>query len=341
VADPPAAAGEGPALLALQDLTVSFRHRQREAGAPRRFRAVDGVSLDIRPGEVLGLVGESGSGKTTIGKTLLRLHEPAEGRIIFRGTDITHLREAALRPYRRDLQMIFQDPLSSFNPRHSIGESLAIPLLLHNVCRRAALADEIGRRLAAIGLSPAMRDRYPHELSGGQLQRVAIARALTLSPALIVADEPVSKLDVSVRAQILNLLKDVQARLGLALLFITHDLHVARYLCHRIGVMYFGKLVELAPTATLFAAPRHPYTQALLGTISEEATVDDPAEAVRPAEAFGEPRATAGCRYAARCPIQVARCTTAHPPSEAVAPGHFVACYERGRSAPAASVSRS
>ncbi len=328
-------------LLELRNLTVEFPNRGREAGGPRRFRAVDDVNLDIRPGEVIGLVGESGSGKTTVGKTLLRLHEPAAGRILFRGTDITHLGEGLLRPYRRDLQMIFQDPLSSFNPRQNIGQSLAVPLLLHNVCSRATVTEEIGKRLAAIGLSPAMRERFPHELSGGQLQRVAIARALTLAPALIVADEPVSKLDVSVRAQILNLLKDVQGRLGVALLFITHDLHVARYLCHRIGVMYFGKLVEIATTADLFAAPRHPYTEALLGTIRDTVVTEDIEDSAQPAETLGEPRSARGCRYAARCRIATAICTTSHPPTSMIGAEHLVACYARGSVAPAANESRS
>jgi len=320
-----------PALLRLDDLVVEFANRHREPGASRRFRAVDGVSLEIRPGEVVGLVGESGSGKTTVGKTLLRLYEPRAGRITFRGNDITHLGAAALKPHRRDLQMIFQDPLSSLNPRHTVGHALAVPLLLHRICSRAEVSSEVGRILASVGLSAAMRERYPHELSGGQLQRVAIGRALTLSPALIVADEPVSKLDVSVRAQILNLFKDVQAQLGLSLLFITHDLHVARYLCHRIGVMYFGKLVELAPTEQLFRAPRHPYTEAQLGTLDDELRKGERAERdfVVGADMAG-PGAAAGCRYYARCPIRREVCTTAHPPLEALDAECFVACYERG-----------
>jgi len=328
-----------PALLRLDDLVVEFAIRHRGPGTPRRFRAVDGVSLEIRSGEVLGLVGESGSGKTTIGKTLLRLYEPSAGQITFRGADITHMREGLLKPFRRDLQLIFQDPLSSLNPRHTVGEALAVPLLLHRICGRTAVSSEVGRILTSVGLSPAMRDRYPHELSGGQLQRVAIGRALALSPALIVADEPVSKLDVSVRAQILNLFKDIQERIGLSLLFITHDLHVARYLCHRIGVMYFGKLVELAPTETLFNAPRHPYTEALLGTLDDELRKEErPERGFVVSEDLAGPSAAIGCRYYGRCPIRREDCATAHPPLEALDAERLVACYERGSSPPAARI---
>jgi oligopeptide/dipeptide ABC transporter ATP-binding protein len=319
------------ALLRIQGLTVEFPNRSREPGVPRRLRAVDEVSLEIRRGEVLGLVGESGSGKTTVGKTLLRLYEPAGGRIWFRGVDITHLSERRLKPYRRDLQMIFQDPLASLNPKHTVGRALEIPLLLHKLCSRRELPEEVARILSSVGLSPTLRDRFPHELSGGQLQRVAIGRALTLSPALIVADEAVSKLDVSVRAQILNLFKDIQARLDLSLLFITHDLYVARYLCHRIGVMYFGKLVELGPTDAIFTVPRHPYTKALLGTLSEDGSSVTQGSAALPPDSDTEDRALQGsCRYYSRCGIRGERCRTSHPPLETVADGHQVACYGLG-----------
>ena len=328
-----------PPLMRLEDLSVEFANRSWERGVPRRFRAVDRVSLDIRAGEVLGLVGESGSGKTTIAKTLLRLHEPEGGRIWFRGVDITHLSERHLRPYRRNLQMIFQDPLSSLNPRHTVGRALEIPLLLYKLCQRGAVREDVGRILASVGLSQTLYDRFPHELSGGQLQRVAIGRALTLSPALIVADEAVSKLDVSVRAQILNLFKEVQARLNLSLLFITHDLHVARYLCDRIGVMYFGKLVELGPTGKIFTAPRHPYTQALLGTIDTDLEVAERAGTSVVGEAMGGP--AAGCCYYQRCAIRTEQCRLAGPALECLGSDHHVACYERGNSFQAESAARS
>jgi oligopeptide/dipeptide ABC transporter ATP-binding protein len=306
-------------LVRLENLTVAFPGRGR--GDERHFRAVDDVTLEIRAGEVLGLVGESGSGKTTLAKALLRLHRPNAGRILFRGADLARLGERALRPYRRDLQMVFQDPLSSFNPRQTVAEALSMPLSLHALCRRAEIPRAIDAALARVGLPPSFGDRFPHELSGGQLQRVAIGRALVLSPSLLVADEAVSKLDVSVRAQILNLLKDIQLANALSILFITHDLHVARYLCHRIGVMYFGKLVELGPTEAIFTAPRHPYTRALLGTLDDDIAGTD---GMDPTTA---PPSAIGCRYAPRCPHAALPCTQAHPPLERVAEGRVVACH--------------
>jgi len=308
-------------LMRLENLSVAFPGRGQLDGPERQFRAVDDVTLDIRSGEVLGLVGESGSGKTTLAKALLRLYRPSAGRILFRGADLAKLRERAMRPYRRDLQMVFQDPLSSFNPRQTVAQALAVPLSLHAICPRAEIPRQVDAALTRVGLSPAFRDRFPHELSGGQLQRVAIGRALTLSPSLLVADEAVSKLDVSVRAQILNLLKDVQAANTLSILFITHDLHVVRYLCHRVGVMYFGKLVELGPTEEIFTAPRHPYTRALLGTLDDEIAGGDEADVT------AAPPSATGCRYASRCPHAAAPCAEVHPGLERVADGHAVACH--------------
>ncbi|WP_431285679.1 ATP-binding cassette domain-containing protein [Humitalea sp. 24SJ18S-53] len=254
------------ALLRLEDLSVHFPDPHRPGGV---VKAVDGVSLEIAPGEILGLVGESGSGKTTLGKTLLRLHASQGGRILLQGRDITHLGDAALRPHRRAMQMVFQDPLSSFNPRHTIGQAIATPLLLHSLCPRREVPARVAGLMEDVGLPASFAARYPHQLSGGQLQRAAIGRALALSPSLLVADEAVSKLDVSVRAQILNLLRATQRRAGLAMLFITHDLHVARFLCHRVGVMHFGKLLEIGPTEQIFRAPAHDYTRALIGTLRD------------------------------------------------------------------------
>jgi peptide/nickel transport system ATP-binding protein/oligopeptide transport system ATP-binding protein len=251
-------------LLRIEDLVVRFPDPNRPGGV---LRALDGVSLSIAPGEILGLVGESGSGKTTLGKTVLRLQAASSGRILLHGRDLTRLSEAALRPHRRAMQMVFQDPLSSFNPRQTVGTAIATPMLLHGLCARAEAAAEVARILDQVGLPAGFAQRYPHQMSGGQLQRAAIGRALALSPELIVADEAVSKLDVSVRAQILNLLRAVQARTGLAMIFITHDLHVARFLCHRIGVMHFGKLLEIGATETIFEQPSHDYTRALIGTL--------------------------------------------------------------------------
>ena len=245
-------------MLEVSDLVVTF------PSGTRSFRAVNGVSLSLNAGEVLGLVGESGSGKTTLGKTVLRLYRPNAGRIVIGGNDITTRGERALRPLRRDMQMVFQDPLSSFNPRGRIEEALAIPLRLHRVAPPKDIPDRVSELLRRVGLPASFRSRFPHELSGGQLQRVAIARALCLSPKLVVADEPVSKLDVSVRAQILNLFRDMQQETGVAMLFITHDLRVALYLCDRIAVMYLGMIVEMGATDELFTAPKHEYTRALL-----------------------------------------------------------------------------
>lgn len=307
-------------LITLDALSVAFPSQSRAAGAPRQFRAVDDVTLDIRAGEVLGIVGESGSGKTTLAKALLRLHRPSAGRILYRGADLAALSERALMPYRRDLQMVFQDPLSSFNPRYTVAEALALPLRLHKLCAASEVGGRVDETLRRVGLNAGFRDRFPHELSGGQLQRVAIGRALILSPRLLVADEAVSKLDVSVRAQILNLMKDVREAHALSILFITHDLHVARYLCDRIGVMYFGKLVELGPTEDVFTRPSHPYTRALLGTLD-----DVPADASAP-DAFAAPPSLTGCRYASRCPHRVDRCGDAHPALQEIVAGHTVAC---------------
>jgi ABC-type oligopeptide transport system ATPase subunit len=260
-----------PALiLEIDRLVVSFRARGEGAGAST-FRAVDGVNLTLNAGEVLGLVGESGSGKTTLGKTALRLYRPSGGRILFQGRDISAIGERALRPLRRNMQMVFQDPLPSFNPRQRIQEALAIPLRLHDIAKGQQLVAAVVDLLRRVGLPETFRGRYPHELSGGQLQRVAIARALSLSPTLVVADEPVSKLDVSVRAQVLNLFRDMQRESGVAMLFITHDLRVARYLCDRIAVMHRGKIVEFGPAERIFSAPEHAYTRVLLGHESADA----------------------------------------------------------------------
>ncbi|MBM3542396.1 MAG: ABC transporter ATP-binding protein [Alphaproteobacteria bacterium] len=322
-------------LLSVRNLEVRFKLRTGIGAAiskgPTALRAVDDVSFDVKKGEALGLVGESGSGKTTIGKALLRLYEPQAGQVIVNGVDITHMGDTRLKPYRRDLQMVFQDPLSSLNPRHTVRTALATPLLLHKICRPEEVDARIDEALSKAGLPTSFKERYPHEMSGGQLQRVAIARALTMSPGLVVADEPVSKLDVSVRAQILNLLKDLQERFGISIIFITHDLRVARYLCHRIAVMYFGKMVEIGPTEELFRAPKHPYTKALLGTIDESAESLDGMSQVA-GEAFNPTADTKGCRYYSRCPMRTDRCAAEHPSLETIVPGHDVACYEWRRS---------
>lgn len=317
-------------LIEIDDLVVRFRTRRGLDAVisrkPSSVTAVDHVSLTIERGEIYGLVGESGSGKTTLGKTILRLVEATSGAIRVEGRDIAGLPERQFRPLRRKLQTVFQDPLSSLNPRHRVRDALATPLALHRMVPPDQIARKVDEILGRVGLPIAFKDRYPHELSGGQLQRVAIGRALTLDPAFLIADEAVSKLDVSVRAQILNLFKDIQAASGMTMLFITHDLHVARYLCTRIGVMYFGKLVEVGPTEELFRNPRHPYTKALLSTIDEEAAPQGPLLAE---EAFNPSTDDlVGCRFYKRCWLRQPRCAEAHPPLETIVAGHRTACYE-------------
>lgn len=314
-------------LVDVQNVTVRFRRkrnlRSMLTGGDITFRAVAEADLAIYRQEVVGLVGESGSGKTTLGRTILRLYEPSEGAVISDGEDITHLHEHQLRQVWRHMALVFQDPLSSLNPRHSIRTALATPLRITGTAG-AEIEPRVVAALRRVGLPSDALDRYPHELSGGQLQRAALARALMLSPSLVIADEAVSKLDVSVRSQILNLFKDLQADLSIAFLFITHDLHVAAYLCDRIAVMFFGRIVETAPADELFRAPRHPYTRALLATIDD--TSEEPETARR---GLVDPEAH-GCIYQSQCPRRLARCGDVHPPTLAVGKDHTLACYNPG-----------
>jgi oligopeptide/dipeptide ABC transporter ATP-binding protein len=310
------------ATMRVRDLTLDFRAAQR-FGRARPLRALDSVDLDIAAGEIVGLVGESGSGKTTLGKTILGAFKPTSGQILYLGNDLATLPPRCWGALRRDLQMIFQDPLSSFNPRFTIESSLSLPLRLHGICPKERIPDEVGALLRRVGLGPEHARRYPHELSGGQLQRVAIARAISVKPRIIVADEPVSKLDVSVRAQVLNLLKRMNRETGVGLVFITHDLGVARFLCDRIAVMYFGRIVEIGATEQVFGDPRHPYTLSLLRARSAApgAVVTD-ADEIRleiadPAQA---------CNYAPRCGRRIAPCTQQRPPFIAQDQSHATAC---------------
>jgi oligopeptide/dipeptide ABC transporter ATP-binding protein len=292
---------------------------------PRVLRAVDDVTLHVAAGETLGLVGESGCGKTTVGRLILRLLPATDGRIVFEGQDITRLPESRLREFRRAVQVVFQDPYSSLNPRMTVRDIVGEPLRNFGATRRAAAA-RVADLLTTVGLSPEYMTRYPHAFSGGQRQRIGIARALALSPRLLVCDEAVSSLDVSVQAQILNLLADLQRQLGLALLFISHNLAVVRHVSQRVAVMYLGRLVEVAPEADLFEHPRHPYTRALLAAVPE-AGPDAVPPAVLPGEIPSPLDPPAGCRFQTRCPRAEARCRAAEPPLVEERPGSWVRCY--------------
>ncbi len=315
-------------LLEVRNLAVHFPFTRghlfrREHGA---VRAVDGVSFAIREGETLGLVGESGCGKSTTARAIMRLVQPTDGQILWRGERIDCLSDAEMRPYRRSLQMIFQDPFASLNPRMSVGRIVAEPMKIFNLHEPHQRKLEVMRLLDMVGLNPRFLNRYPHEFSGGQRQRIGIARALAVNPQLIVCDEPVSALDVSIQAQVINLLVELQRQLKLAYLFIAHDLSVVRHISDRIGVMYLGKIVELADADTLYRQPRHPYTQALLSAVPIPDPVVERARrrTVLTGDVPSPDRVYPGCRFADRCPIAEPRCTTTPPPLEG--DRHQVAC---------------
>jgi oligopeptide/dipeptide ABC transporter ATP-binding protein len=290
-------------------------------------RAVDGISFDVRPHETVSLVGESGCGKTTTAKLVLLLERPTSGQVLFEKRDIHELAGADLRCYRASVQAVFQDPWSSLNPRMRAKDIVGEPLRINQRMPRKAREARVAELLQAVGLEPALGDNYPHEFSGGMRQRVAVARALSLSPSLIVLDEPVSALDVSIRAQIVNILKDLQEQRGIAYLLIAHDLATVRYLSHRVLVMYLGEVVERSPSEELFANPLHPYTQALIAAAAATRFQEEPGEIILPGEVPSPINPPPGCRFHTRCPFAFARCTVEKPPLRELAPGHEVACH--------------
>lgn len=314
-------------LLEVRGLKKYFPVKTGFWGREKVVRAVDGVHLTVYPGETLSIVGESGCGKSTTGRCILRLIEPTEGEILFQGRDIRALNAAGLRAARRDMQLVFQDPFASLNPRKTVGQILQDPLIVHGIGTPAERRKRVEEMIEIVGLTRQHLDRFPHEFSGGQRQRIGIARALILRPKLVVADEPVSALDVSIQAQILNLLKDLQREFQLTYLFISHDLSVVRHISDRVAVMYLGKVVEVADKTALYERPTHPYTQALLSAVP----VPDPTREVNRIILEGDLPSPAnppsGCQFHPRCRHCMEVCRMTVPPLKEAEPGHLVACH--------------
>ena len=317
-------------LLRVEDLQMHFPiYRgviQRQVGA---VRAVDGISFNVKRGETLGLVGESGCGKSTTGRTILQLYRPTAGSVHFDGVDLVHTKGEELRRMRRRMQMIFQDPYASLNPRMTVADIVGEPLMVHSVATGKEIQDRVQHLLEIVNLNPSFASRYPHEFSGGQRQRIGVARALALQPSFIVCDEPISALDVSIQAQVVNLLEELQSQFNLTYLFIAHDLSMVKHISDRVAVMYLGVIVELASRDELYAKPLHPYTQALLSAVP----IPDPiADAKRErvilkGDVPSPANPPSGCRFRTRCPIAEAVCAETRPEFREIRPGHFVACF--------------
>ena len=335
VATDQTAAAETRPVLSVDNLRMYFPVKTN--GIIRRtvghVQAVDGVSFQVRTGTSLGLVGESGCGKSTTGRLVTRLYKPTGGSIEFEGRDIANLSPRELMPLRREIQMIFQDPATSLNPRHTVGAIVGAPLRIHKVVPKDKILDRVQELLEIVGLNPEHYNRYPHEFSGGQRQRIGIARALTLNPKLLVADEPVSALDVSIQAQVINLLQDIQREFGVSFLFIAHDLAVVRHFCPEIAVMYLGKIVEIGDRDSIYESPRHPYTQALLSAVPDvkQARIGGRRERIRLEGDVPSPiNPPSGCRFRTRCPIAKEICARVEPPLLQIGKSHKVACHFPG-----------
>jgi len=317
-------------LLRVEDLVMHFPiYRgviQRQVGA---VRAVDGISFDVKRGETLGLVGESGCGKSTTGRAILQLYKPTAGQVHFEGVDLIHLKGENMRQMRRKMQMIFQDPYASLNPRMTVEQIVGEPLMVHSAATGKEIQERVAHLLEVVNLNPAFASRYPHEFSGGQRQRIGVARALALQPSFIICDEPISALDVSIQAQVVNLLEELQQQFNLTYLFIAHDLSMVRHISTRVAVMYLGVIMELADRDELYTHPLHPYTQALLSAVP----IPDPvADAMRKrtileGDVPSPANPPSGCRFRTRCPIAEAKCAESRPEFREVKPGHFVACF--------------
>jgi oligopeptide/dipeptide ABC transporter ATP-binding protein len=315
-------------LLSVSQLKVFFPVKQRLFGPVRQWvRAVDEVSFEVAAGETVGLVGESGCGKSTLGRAIVRLLEPTAGRILFAGEDLARLPASQLRPLRRQLQMIFQDPYGSLNPHRTIGQALTEPLAIHRLVAKSQFQERIGMLLQMVGLAPQMASRYPHEFSGGQRQRIGLARALAVQPRLIVCDEPVSALDVSVQAQIINLLRDLQKEHGLAYLFVAHDLAVVEHISQRILVMYLGRIVESGDAKAVCRSPKHPYTQALISAVPVTDASTKRTRILLAGDVPSPIHPPSGCPFHPRCPVAEARCRVETPLLRPLGQGREAACH--------------
>jgi len=317
-------------LLRVDDLVMHFPiYRgvfQRQVGA---VRAVDGVSFDIKRGETLGLVGESGCGKSTTGRTILQLYRPTAGSVHFEDVDLIHLKGEALRQMRRKMQMIFQDPYASLNPRMTVADIVGEPLMVHSVATGKEIQERVQHLLEVVNLNPSFAGRYPHEFSGGQRQRIGVARALALQPSFIICDEPISALDVSIQAQVVNLLEELQEQFNLTYLFIAHDLSMVKHISDRVAVMYLGVIVELASRDELYSKPLHPYTRALLSAVPIPDPVADAKRerTILKGDVPSPANPPSGCRFRTRCPIAEEVCSQSRPEFREIEPGHFVACF--------------